>query len=51
MKVKVKPIQATPVLSGDDAKAVIIQVRKAPSKEQIAKNARMLSLRKSIVKK
>jgi len=51
MKVYVKPIQATPVLSGDDAKAVLKQVLKAPSKEKLEKNARMLSLRKSIVKK
>lgn len=34
----VKPIQATPVLSGRDAEKIIAQVNKAPSEEAMKKN-------------
>jgi len=42
MRVKVKPIQPTPALSGIDAKRIIAEVKKVPSKEAIDRNKRML---------
>lgn len=50
MSVKVKPIQQTPELSGADAKKIIDQVNIAPSKASIARNKRMLELRKRATK-
>lgn len=47
----VKPIQATPALSGDDAVSIIKQVLKAPSAERVEKNKAMLEMRKCIEKK
>ena len=47
----VKPIQATPTLTGDDAVNIIKQVLKAPSADYIEKNKAMLDMRKSIEKK
>jgi len=37
MSVKVKPIQPTPALSGIDAKRIIEEVKRVPSKETIEK--------------
>lgn len=51
MSVYVKPIQATPALTGNDARDVIKQVLKVPSPEAVAKNKKMLEMRKSIEKK
>ena len=47
----VKPIQATPTLTGNDAVNIIKQVLKAPSATAIEKNRAMLEKRKSIEKK
>lgn len=46
MNVKVKPIQPTPTLSGADAKKIIAEALKEPSKASIDHNKRMLELRK-----
>lgn len=51
MSVNVKPIQATPSLSGEDAKRIMLQVSTNPSKEAIKKNEVLLKLRKNILKK
>ena len=51
MSAYVKPIQATPTLSGNDAVNIIKQVLKAPSADAIEKNRAMLEKRKSIEKK
>ena len=51
MSAYVKPIQATPTLSGNDAVSIIKQVLKAPSAEAVEKNRAMLDMRKSIEKK
>lgn len=51
MSAYVKPIQATPTLSGNDAVNIIKQVFKAPSAEAIEKNRAMLDMRKRIEKK
>lgn len=51
MSVSVKPIQATPTLTGSDAVNIIKQVLKAPSATAIQKNKVMLEKRKSIEKK
>ena len=51
MSVKVKPIQPTPALSGIDAKRIITEVKKVPSKEAIDRNKRMLEkVRKAMSK-
>lgn len=50
MSAYVKPIQATPTLSGKDAINIIKQVLKAPSPESIEKNKKMLEMRKRIEK-
>ena len=49
MSAYVKPIQATPTLSGKDAIQIIKQVVIAPSPESIEKNKKMLEMRKRIV--
>ena len=46
MTIKSKPIQATPVLSGIDAKRIIEQVNKIPSKDELTKIKEKLRLRK-----
>lgn len=51
MSAYVKPIQATPTLTGNDAVNIIKQVLKAPSAAAIEKNKAMLEKRKSIEKK
>lgn len=51
MSAYVKPIQATPTLSGKDAMQIIKQVVKAPSPESIEKNKKMLEMRRRIVQK
>lgn len=51
MSTYVKPIQATPTLTGNDAVSIIKQVLKAPSADHIEKNKAMLEMRKSIEKK
>ena len=51
MSAYVKPIQATPTLSGKDAIQIIKQVVIAPSPESIEKNKKMLEMRKRIVQK
>ena len=51
MSAYVKPIQATPTLSGKDAMHIIKQVVTAPSPESIEKNKKMLEMRKRIVQK
>ena len=51
MSVDVKRIQATPSLSGEDAKRSMLQVSTNPSKEAIKKNEALLKLRKNILKK
>ena len=51
MSVNVKPIQAAPGLSGEDAKRIMLQVSTKPSKEAIKKNEALLKLRKNILKK
>ena len=51
MSAYVKPIQATPTLSGNDAKRIVQQVLTVPSSESIMKNKKMLEMRKRIVKK
>lgn len=51
MSAYVKPIQATPTLTGNDAMSIVKQVLKAPSLESIEKNKKLLEMRKSIEKK
>ena len=50
MRVDVKRIQATPSLSGEDAKRIMLQVYKKPSKEAIKRNEALLKLRKNILR-
>ena len=45
-----KPIQATPSLSGEDAKRIMLQVSTNPSKEAIKRNEELLELRKNILR-
>ncbi len=47
----VKPIQATPTLTGDDAIAIMKQVFTVPSSKSIEKNKKLLEMRKRIEKK
>ncbi|MBE5867339.1 MAG: hypothetical protein E7293_00045 [Lachnospiraceae bacterium] len=51
MSAYVKPIQATPTLTGADAMHIIKQAVTAPSPESIDRNKKMLELRKRIVQK
>ncbi len=51
MSAYVKPIQATPTLTGNDAVNIIKQVLTAPSAAAVEKNKAMLEKRKSIEKK
>lgn len=51
MSAYVKPIQATPTLTGNDAVNIIRQVLTAPSAVAVEKNKAMLEKRKSIEKK
>jgi len=51
MSAYVKPIQATPTLSGKDAVNILKQGAVAPSPESIEKNKKMLEMRKRIVQK
>ena len=51
MSAYVKPIQATPTLTGKDALRIVKQVVTAPSPESIEKNKKMLEMRKRIVQK
>lgn len=51
MSTYVKPIQATPTLSGNDAVCVIKQALKVPSQEAVERNKRMLEIRKRHEKK
>lgn len=51
MSAYVKPIQATPTLTGNDAVNIIRQVLTAPSAAAVEKNKAMLKKRKSIEKK
>lgn len=50
MRVDVKRIQATPSLSGEDAKRIMLQVSTKPSKEAIKRNEALLELRKNILR-
>ena len=50
MSVDVKPIQATPSLSGEDTKRIMLQVSTKPSKEAIKRNEALLELRKNILR-
>ena len=45
-----KRIQATPSLSGEDAKRSMLQVSAKPSKEAIKRNEALLKLRKNILR-
>lgn len=51
MSAYVKPIQATPTLTGEDAMRIIKQAVTAPSPESIERNKKMLEMRKRIVQK
>ena len=51
MSAYVKPIQATPTLSGKDAVSILKQGAIAPSPESIEKNKKLLDMRKRIVQK
>ena len=51
MSAYVKPIQATPTLTGKDALHIMKQVITAPSPESIEKNKKMLEMRRRIVQK
>lgn len=51
MSAYVKPIQATPTLTGNDARNIVQQVLKAPSPESVAKNRKKLQMRKRIENK
>lgn len=51
MSAYVKPIQATPTLTGNDARNIVRQVLKAPSPESVAKNRKKLEMRKRIENK
>lgn len=51
MSAYVKPIQATPTLTGKDAVNIIEQVLKVPSSSAVEKNRKMLEMRKRIEKK
>ncbi|MBQ7945034.1 MAG: hypothetical protein IJ326_13370 [Lachnospiraceae bacterium] len=51
MSAYVKPIQATPTLTGNDAISIVQQVLKAPSPKSVEKNKKMLEIRKRIEKK
>ena len=51
MSAYVKPIQATPTLTGTDAMRIIKQAVTAPSPESIERNKKMLEMRKRIVQK
>lgn len=44
MLTMMKPIQATPELSGEDAQRVIEQVNKIPTEEAIKKNKKLLNV-------
>lgn len=46
MSAYVKPIQATPTLSGTDAIKIVKQALIVPSKEAIERNEKMLEIRK-----
>ena len=50
LSVDVKPIQATPSLSGEDAKRIMLQVSAKPSNEAIKRNEALLKLRKNILR-
>lgn len=51
MSAYVKPIQATPTLTGADAMRIVKQVVTAPTPESVEKNKKMLEMRKRIVQK
>lgn len=51
MSAYVKPIQATPTLTGNDARDIIKEVLKAPSAAAIERNKAMLEIRKSMERK
>lgn len=51
MSTYVKPIQATPTLSGKDAIDIVKQVLRTPTPESIDKKKKMLEARKRIEKK
>lgn len=48
MNTCVKPIQATPTLSGSDAQAVVLEALRVPSQKSIEINKKILEMRKSI---
>ncbi len=48
MNAYVKPIQATPTLSGNDALDIVKQVLRTPSPESIDKKKKMLEARKRL---
>ena len=50
LRVDVKRIQATPSLSGEDAKRIMLQVSAKPSNEAIKRNEALLKLRKNILR-
>ena len=51
MSTYVKPIQATPTLSGKDAINIVKQVLREPAPESIEKKKKLLETRKRIEKK
>lgn len=51
MSAYVKPIQATPTLTGSDATNIIKEVLKAPSAAAVERNKAMLEIRKSMERK
>ena len=50
MSVDMKSMQATPSLSGEDAKRIMLQVSTKPSNEAIKRNEALLKLRKNILR-
>lgn len=50
MNKHIKPIQATPTLSGKDTINIVKQVLKTPSPESIERNKKMLKIRRRIEK-
>lgn len=49
MLATIKPIQATPELNGEDAKRLIKEVNRKPSKEAIEKNKMLLNILEQII--
>ena len=50
MKTYVKPIQPTPTLAGDDARAIIKEALTEPTQKDISRNEKRLSDAKKVFK-